>query len=269
LTAVKGSIQITDNMKMSPVEAAADNNARWCDAIARAHGCTTQFVADAWFNTGTPPPYNSHLVTLRGGDSAAGQARFIRERLAADPGRPFGFKDSFHRVDPEACLDEAARSAGRQFGVLFEASWIWLEPKHFTARDTSLRWERVTSKILLSRFERAWRGDESNADASPTERQFPTSLLCDSDIAFFIGMKSDDKAVAVAIANRTGDVVGLSNVFGAGVDPAELWQGATAAAQSAFDSTLPLVGYERGDDLTHATQVGFQPRGQLRVLVLR
>jgi len=73
--------------------------------------------------------------------------------------------------------------------------------------------------------------------------------------------------VAVAVANRAGDVIGLSNVFGR-ASAAELWSGATSAARDAFPTALPLVGYERGDDLRLATDSGFQPIGSLRVYVL-
>jgi hypothetical protein len=130
-----------------------------------------------------------------------------------------------------------------------------------------MRWVRVKNEPELLKWEHAWRGDAANQSASRVARQFPASLLANRDIAFLAGKSAHDEIVAVAVANRTGDVVGLSNVFGR-ADAADLWLGATSAARDAFPVGLPLVGYERGDDLRHAIDSGFQPIGPLRVYVL-
>jgi hypothetical protein len=53
--------------------------------------------------------------------------------------------------------------------------------------------------------------------------------------------------------------VGLSNCFGRGAFPAA----ATLCAELA--QGLPVVGYERGDDLHAALDVGFEATGPLRI----
>ncbi|MFV2099342.1 hypothetical protein ACFHWS_11800 [Micromonospora sp. LOL_013] len=62
-----------------------------------------------------------------------------------------------------------------------------------------------------------------------------------------------------------GDVVGLSNLFAA--DSGEQSDvRATAITEAAVHIPgLPLVGYERGDDLARARAHGFAPVGALRV----
>jgi hypothetical protein len=201
-------------------------------------------------------------VTIRAGGAVARQQRLIREIVTSDPGRSFGFKDSFCRIDPiEAGGD-------RQFDMLFQATWIWSDAARIGRRKTAIRWGRVESEPALLQWERAWRRDAANQSAAGIARQFPDSLLADRDIAFLAGTSADDEIVAVAVANRTGDVIGLSNVFGR-ASAAELWSGATSAARDAFSTALPLVGYERGDDLRHATEAGFQPIGSLRVYVTK
>jgi len=212
---------------------------------------------------GTPPPYYSNLVTIRAGEAVAQQQqRLIREIVTSDPGCSFGFKDSF------CCINPVEAGGGRPFDVLFEATWIWSDAARAGPRNTAMRWSRVQNESGLLQWERAWRGDAANQLAAVIARQFPVSLLANRDIAFLAGTSTEDEIVAVAVANRTGDVIGLSNVFGHAT-AAELWPGATFAAREAFPPGLPLVGYQRGDGLRHATASGFRPIGPLRVQVLK
>ena len=69
---------------------------------------------------------------------------------------------------------------------------------------------------------------------------------------------------AGAIANRTGSVVGVSNVFTTTIALNEVWADLPAAVGDVFPST-PLVGYERGDDLHAARDSGFAAIGPLRI----
>jgi hypothetical protein len=243
------------------VQVAAENNARWCDTVCRAHGLSCEFTAGAWVTRGTPPPYYSNLVTIRDGEVAVQQQKLIQKMLKSDPGPSFSFKDSF------CCIDPVAASGGRPFDLLFEATWIWSDAARAGPRRTAIRWGNVKDETELLKWEHAWRGDVANQSASASARQFPVSLLAKRDIAFLAGRSADDEIVAVAVANRTGSAIGLSNVFGR-ASAAEIWPGVTAAAREAFPPGLPLVGYERGDDLRHATSCGFCPIGRLRVYAI-
>lgn len=64
--------------------------------------------------------------------------------------------------------------------------------------------------------------------------------------------------------NRSGSVVGLSNLSAVGVDPVVVWRDAVLVAEQWFPGR-PLVGYERDLDLEHATAAGFATIGPLRV----
>lgn len=259
-------------MSHEQVEVASENNARWCDAVCVAHGLSCEFTEGAWVMRGTSPPYYPNLVTIRAGEAASRQQRLIREIVTSDPGRSFSFKDSF------CCIDPVEAGGGRRFDVLFEATWIWSDAAHMGPRDTAIRWGRVESEAELLKWERAWRGDAGNQLASAFARQFPASLLANRDIAFLAGTRGDEEIVAGGVANRTGDVIGLSNVYGhvsgghasAGPvsDAAAIWRGVTSAAREAFPRGLPLVGYERGENLKQATSSGFRPIGPLRVHAL-
>ena len=59
-------------------------------------------------------------------------------------------------------------------------------------------------------------------------------------------------------------VVGVSNVFTTTITAEEAWAGIVDALGVVYPS-LPLVGYERGEDLQPALASGFAEVGDLRV----
>ncbi|MET9319804.1 hypothetical protein ABZX75_06340 [Streptomyces sp. NPDC003038] len=223
--------------------AAARNNAEWCDAVCRGHGPAGAFTRDAWTSSRRTPPLYPDAVTLTGDASAAALLAGI------DTGSAGGcsVKDSF------AVLDLAA--AG--FEVLFEARWIHRPAGAVGGGGGSrLDWSEVATAGELEAWEAAWDGEESTGLFRPA--------LLGEDTAFLAG-RADGRIVAGAVAHRTGDVVGLSNLFArddAGIDTA--WAGALAGIAARWPE-LPVVGYESGDDLDAAVRAGFTPIGPLRV----
>jgi hypothetical protein len=86
-------------------------------------------------------------------------------------------------------------------------------------------------------------------------------LLADTNVVF-VSIQRDDGIVGGGILNQAADVVGLSNLFGLPIDV--VWRSLVATAGEFFPG-LPLVGYERGDDLAAAHRAGFETVGPLRV----
>jgi hypothetical protein len=58
--------------------------------------------------------------------------------------------------------------------------------------------------------------------------------------------------------------IAVSNVFKSGIADGPLWAGAVRAV-ARVRRGLPIVGYERGEDLAEARQAGFTVLGPLRV----
>lgn len=144
--------------------------------------------------------------------------------------------------------------------MLFEAQWICREadaPSPETPAGT--RWERVRDPAVLRRWERAW----NQYDIPPG--LFHPSLL-DEDAVIVMAGYRDEAIVAGAIANRSATVAGLANVFSAVGDLDAAWRGSVASV-AAHVGDLPLVGYERGDDLEAARRYGFALLGPLRVWI--
>jgi hypothetical protein len=88
---------------------------------------------------------------------------------------------------------------------------------------------------------------------------FRPALLDDADISFLAGPSG------AVIANVTGPVVGLSNLVATG-EADQAWADAVRSV-AAWHPALPMVGYERGDDLAAAHRAGFASTGPLRVWI--
>ncbi|HRK31229.1 MAG TPA: hypothetical protein PLD59_09135 [Tepidisphaeraceae bacterium] len=239
-------------MTLTREEHAARNNAQWCNTVCAAHGSPGEFHPAAWINRDVIPRFHSHaVVTAR--RSADAVLRLVDELLSAHPPRFGGLKDSFCEID----------LSSRGFSALFEANWIWRDPSApLPSVDASddVAWHTIETDSALAEWERAWASGDPPGDRHP--RQFPPSLLSCSDHRF-IGGYCAGKVVAGAIANRTGEVVGISNVFQT-INPATCWRGAMRFIENEFPG-LPIVGYERGNDLLIAQAAGFEVQGMLRV----
>jgi hypothetical protein len=255
LLQIVDSVQSTDTMASSQVGLAALNNALWYDALFRAHGVPGNMLGSVWLSRRVPPPFHSNLVVVSGQVSESEVLGHIRS-LMKEPLPPhWTVKDSFCNLD----------LAPLGFDVMFEASWIGLESGKPAARGVlpGTRWTRVSSPAEAAEWEAAWRGHSNNQDARTGPPQFPAALFVDPEFAFFAG-RQGRTVIAGGIAHRTGSVVGLSNVFVHAGDPADAWAGLLRCTGNAFPG-LPVVGYERGDELESAIAVGFEPIGPLKV----
>jgi hypothetical protein len=166
--------------------------------------------------------------------------------------RPISIKDSF------ALLDLTPFG----FAELFQAQWIFRQaPTVFSRQEPpDLQWKHITSEGELVRWEEAW-----SQPALPRNRLFLPALLHDADICVIAAYK-EDQIVAGAIANRTTEVVGLSNVFAPKQEAERCWEGLLSQIATRYPS-LPVVGYEHDESLTIASHVGFTTLGSLRVWI--
>ncbi|MFF4874585.1 hypothetical protein [Micromonospora sp. NPDC000668] len=211
-------------------EAAARDNAEWCDVVCGTHGLTGRIDADAWSVPRRSPPWYPDAVTLRPGvDAGALLARI-------DAGSGASVKDSFADLD----LTEHG------FRVLFDAQWIHRPPADPPAGPPLTR---VTTPAGLV----AWAAAHGGGDL------FRPALLADPRVRVLA--RYDDRGAVVGGAVVSGDgVYGVSNLFARTGDPGEIWHGVLTTLPR-----LPLVGYESGPDLAAARKAGFVPVGPLRV----
>ncbi|NUP36599.1 MAG: hypothetical protein HOY76_06140 [Streptomyces sp.] len=224
------------------VRAAARNNAEWCAAMSRSHGLAGEFGAHAWAAPSRTPLYYPDAVTLvPGADRAALVSRIDTNAPGAS------VKDSFADLD----LTEAG------FQVLFEAQWIH-RPASAPAPASDLAWDVAGDPDMLHAWALAWDDGDGNADL------FQPELLDDPATFVLAGQSADGRVVTGAVASRSDQAVGISNVFALDGGPDAAWPVVLDAVTWLFP-TLPVVGYEQGDALAAAVRHGFEPVGPLRI----
>jgi len=239
------------------VKQAVYNNAVWCDTVCRAHGRPGEFREDIWVQWHGSLPYYPNAVTLTDEGNLTTQRQSIQRLAETRLPEGCGVKDSFCVLDLTPL----------GFQVLFEATWIY-RPADLTppvAQRQDVEWRRVQEAAELTAWERAWRGGSDEETGEEPAHLFLPTLLADDQIAFLAAYQAE-RMVAGAILNRTGAVIGLSNLFIPDGDAAPWWASCVTASQAFFPG-LPLVGYERGQDLVYAQQCGFAALGPLRIWV--
>jgi hypothetical protein len=237
---------------------AANNNAAWCDTVCRAHGNPRILQSEIWYTLRPTPRFYPNAVTLDP-DGSAVQIPAIQRLIDSGELAGFAVKDSFLNLN----------LAPLGFDPLFEAVWLWRSESLALPADLpdGIRWETVRDPDELVRWELAWDSRAPEDQLSPEVRIFLPSLLADPDVRFVAGYR-DSRIVAGAIGNRSGEIVGLSNVFAPADQAAGYWAGCMREISAAFPG-LPMVDYEHGAELDLALSLGFEEIGPLRIWARR
>ncbi|MCL6269356.1 hypothetical protein M3P05_05275 [Sansalvadorimonas sp. 2012CJ34-2] len=233
--------------KVAKVELAARNNAHLCHSVCQAHQTPGEFHDTLWLNQLAVPRFYPNAVTLAV-DHQPIQKAMIWDLLDGGLSGSWAVKDSFNQLD----LDNLG------FQVLFEASWLWLEPDTaLPAPCDEIEWAFINNPFDLSRWEQAWRNSLDQPHI------FVPDILFNPDIAF-IAAFDHGEIIAGTIANASHGVVGLSNMFVPETNPEFWWQNCMAIARHHFPDR-PLVCYESGSDLDIAKTSGFSELQPLQV----
>jgi len=236
---------------------AARNNAAWCDSVCRAHGRPGEFQPGFWINRQPVPRFYPNVVTTstsaEGGHEKA-QLDAIHALLEAGLPGAWCVKDSF-------CLLDLAPLG---FRILFEAQWV----HHPPARPrpgvvtSDVRWLQVRREEELVCWEAAWAGSPEQVLAS---RTFPSALLEEANVAVWAGLQGD-RVIAGLCTNRTGEGVGVSNLFVSPEESEAVLASGLAALDEAFPG-IPFWGYESGPTLDALRTLDFHPLGPVRVWI--
>lgn len=220
--------------RCTDLQAAVENNARWCAAFCQASGVTESHRKGVWCVEGPAPKFYPEVITLRPGLSAPEVAS-----LAPLPGS--AVKDSFQDVD----------LAAEGFRPLFHASWL------------SFRHEGL-GPDPGGQVSRACTADELDSWVSESESALdvPERLLDRREFRAVL-VRRGGRVVAGATVFTTDGFAGVSNMF-AHDDPAEAWS--TLAHNLLSDPLTSAVGgYEHGGDLSAALAAGARNLGPLTV----
>lgn len=192
--------------------------------------------AGVWVARRRAPELYPDAVTLFPGVAA-------QDALRSTQGGPgCSVKDSFADLD----------LARLGFDELFEAQWIFRAPAPAPPTST-LSWTVAKTDDELAEW----------AYAAGLTNTIRDELLRDSSVRI-LAARGPDGLTAGAVANRSESVVGVSNVFTTTVSVDAVWFSLADAIAAVFPS-LPLVGYERSEDLQAALAAGFTAIGALRV----
>ena len=218
----------------------AENNARWCDLVLRSHGGQGVFSSDAWTSSTRTPPLFPDAVTL----IPSPRVPDLLSRIDTLSGCTI--KDSF------ASLDLTTHG----FNVLSDAQWITSPPDPNREWSVPPDWAQITDPDGFGLWEEAWCHPDG-----PRDILLPELLSLGVVV---LGRIENDRVIAGGIVSGNAGVAGLSNVFSGVGHESETWL-ALAQSARAFFPGLPLISYERGEELTHAQSSGFQTVGALQV----
>ena len=191
------------------------------------------------------PPLYSNLVTRVRNWSPDDIFHSIDAAALRDGWPEWSIKDSFGELQLE------------RFGFqpLFDARWLFLDGEIQSSRAMRSNFGRIESIDALLAWRNAWDGN-----ALLGAQIFTRALLGTPGFHIFAG-RQDGATVCGFVANRTDDVLGLSNYFGL----PQYWPDVIAHCRSVFGN-IDLVGYERDSQtLGILHEIGFETVGDLTV----
>lgn len=157
-------------------QAAAYNNAVWCDTVCRSHNVMGEFHETFWICRYQTPMYSPNLVTLTPIVHLTPHQHALAELLTVKRDYTISVKDSFSALDLTPF----------NFHELFRAQWIfWQAPAGLSRQGTAnLQWKHITSERVLLRWVEAW-----SQTASSLSRLFLPALLHDAGICIMRSTK--------------------------------------------------------------------------------
>ncbi|WP_276353055.1 hypothetical protein [Cohnella caldifontis] len=223
----------------APVDLAVANNRIWCAIVCDSHGIAHDSNERVWGALSKAPPYYPDAITIHPDVTLRDVEDFMENREFAS------MKDSYANLD----------LSSRGFNVLFEAEWIYHAPAiGMEPAESSWQWHAVASEEDLL----PW------SVANGTETVIRTDLLRRNDVKIY--MREEADGLSGFIASLGGNAIGISNVFSTGRTNESIWTDIVSIVSKQFPG-IPMVGYERDDDLAAALASGWTSIGPLRVWV--
>jgi hypothetical protein len=216
------------------VRRAVENNARWCDLVCRSHGITTSWQEGFWVSRQPSPRFYPEAITLQ---RSLAPAQVIEEL----PSGICSVKDSFADLELES----------HGFEPLFDARWIY---RAFTdGAPPATGWTTVSTDREFVRW----------LEACGLAGVLPPVLLRDESVRF-LQREHAHEVSAGFVLNRSGSVVGVSNLFTTNAPLDQVWCDVAALCGQQF-GVCSIVGYERDQGLDAAINAGFDDLAALRI----
>ncbi len=231
---------------------AIKNNALWCDLITKGHEKVGTFEDELWCNTNEVPLFYPNIITLNQ-DFGEAQKAIFDAISRIHPKDNWAVKDSYGTLKLE--------SDG--FFELFESHWFYrnaeLDLPSVKAKKPQI--VIIKTESDLNRWEKAW--SEHQPLVPDGVRMFPKSLLNRHDVVILASIQ-DNKIINGLIANKTEDVIGISNLFGLALFEPEKMVPLLELVWVLL-GRLSFVGYESFEDIERAAEWGVEGTGKLKV----
>jgi hypothetical protein len=221
----------------SLLQSAIRNNVNWCKKVSELHGGIHLTKGNVWGLTTQAPKFYPDLITTDQTVTTQEVVEFIGNREI------LSIKDSFSNIDMSFL----------GYKILFEAEWICHEAVSVLVSNSN-DWKTIQTEEEVVNW----------TTACGLEGIITADLLRDSEVVIF--GKGDLNEEKGFIVNQAAKVIGVSNVFSQNPKSHEHWSEIPQIASTIFPR-LPLVGYEHGEDLKAALQIGWKSMGPLRVWI--
>jgi hypothetical protein len=221
----------------TPLDIAVLNNIIWCGTVCEMHGVAHFTKGDLWGLKSKAPLFYPDIITTSPSVTAKEVVDFIGDRAVSS------IKDSFSNLD--------MGSFG--YRVLFDAEWIY-HPRLSVTPSVDPNWRIIHNEEELAKWN----------SAAGLEEVIKPPFLKRQDIKIFSHEKEGQRSGF--IANLGAEAVGISNVFSNDNLNGHLWSDIINVVSIEFPS-LPMVGYEHGDDLQIAQANGWESIGHLRIWI--
>lgn len=221
---------------------AVQNNADWCDSVAKANGRKAMTLGGIWYCAEPMPTFYPNIITLTPG---AFDVATFNDLMTALP-MPWCIRDSFS--------DHQSRR--HTYQQLFEAQWYFCEPQSEVREPSAFEpMHQAHSVDTLNLWTAAWGQTQDDETVHPPE-------LLDEGRARFVWLGNHNRPQCGASLFFSNDVLGITNLFGTAADQQRL----VRTIQLNYPDR-PLVGYGDQANLTLLKPFGFRTLGSLTVLV--
>jgi hypothetical protein len=221
----------------SLLQSAIRNNVIWCKKVSELHGGSHLTKSNVWGLTTKAPKFYPDVMTTNKAVTTQEVVEFIGNREI------LSVKDSFSNIDLSFW----------GFRILFEGEWIYHEAVSVPFSHSN-DWKIIQTEEEVVNW----------TTACGLEGIITVDLLGDPEVVTF--GKGEFNAEKGFIVNQGGKAIGVSNVFSQNPNRHEHWTEIPQIVSTIFPR-LPLVGYEHGEELKAALQMGWKSVGPLRVWI--
>ena len=212
---------------------AIDASLQWYGDVFAVHGIPTRHDDGLWFAAGEPPRWHSAAKTFEPAVTA------YRAAHAVEPFEHCSIADSFGTLD----------LADSGFSVLFEATWVHLEPPAEPSGVLPSGWSIVTHAEEL----RQWNALHETTGVLLEE------MLSHPRFTFLAHHSGGGLDGGAVLHDCDGEAVGLSN--GWALPGTMLDVAALVACAGALHPGRGIVDYAWGDELDALVEAGFSRLG--------